>query len=352
MTKPQHPAGGAVPDFLRVVVAEEEPASEGTVAEQALLALNSSMMKLYDETLVRYTRNLRERVPIIVALFTGEGGQMVLYRPGEAPLAAEPVPVIYQLTKSVGHSSMAIYQIVTPYLSHPSDKSWRGPMSAYRAQNQTALETLDGLAVPPDQREVFRAVLVRNQAFMDACLAAGSFTYGELERFCRDCTPHVAKLIGLASAAQVAHWMGVVERWKRLLGGSWGLTYAVNNTLYVTRQNNILYTILAQFMGEEAIGDRLILIETPEFTTTPEQLLASLTRIVADRGLGMVFFKDYFLMDVELLSGGARRAIEREAAARGMTPLLPSVAPFYTNEWPWKTDPKKGQGPSSLDEVR
>ena len=60
------------------------------------------------------------------------------------------------------------------------------------------------------------------------------------------------------------------------------------------------------------MGDRLLLIETPEFETTPEKMLDVLTRIVADRGLGMVFFRDYFLMDVELLGGGGRKAIEHE----------------------------------------
>ena len=39
-----------------------------------------------------------------------------------------------------------------------------------------------------------------------------------------------------------------------------------------------------------------------------------LGRIVADRSLGMVFFRDFFAMDVELLGGGGRAAIEREMA--------------------------------------
>jgi hypothetical protein len=68
-----------------------------------------------------------------------------------------------------------------------------------------------------------------------------------------------------------------------------------------------------------------LLIETPEFTTTPETLLELLTRIVTDRGLGKVFFKDYYLMDAELLGSRARKVIEQEANQRGMTPLLPPL---------------------------
>ncbi len=65
----------------------------------------------------------------------------------------------------------------------------------------------------------------------------------------------------------------------------------------------------------------------------------------------MVFFKDYFLMDVELLGGGGRAAIEGEMTRRGQKPLLPTLAPFRSNDWPWKTDPTKGTGPARLEDV-
>jgi hypothetical protein len=120
----------------------------------------------------------------------------------------------------------------------------------------------------------------------------------------------------------------------------------------VKLQNNILFTILAQFMGKDAIGDRLLLFETMGFTTTPDEMLNLLSRIVADRSLGRVFFKNDYLMDVELLGGGARGTIVKEATKRGMTPLIPTLAPFRSNDWPWKTDPSKGTGPSTLEEVK
>jgi len=343
---------GAVPEFLRVVVAEEKPASERAVAEQAVLALNASMLTLYDQSLEKFKQNLRDRAPIILALFSGQGGQLTLYRPGHAPEVAPSVPIVYQLAKSVGHSCMAVYQIVSPYLSNPAENQlWRAPLQMYRTQNQTALESLAALEMSAEDRGVLRGILERNLAFMDACLAKGTYTYEGLEQYTRGCTPLAIQSIGIASGAQVGHWMKVVEDWKKKLGKEWENTYAVSNTLYVARQNNILFTVLAQFMGMEAMGDRLLLIETPEFETTPAKMLDVLGRIVADRGLGMVFFKDYFLMDAELLGGGGRKAVEREMKQRGLEPLLPPLAPFYSNDWPWKTNPAKGKGPSSLEEI-
>jgi len=341
-----------VPKFLRLVVAEEKPASARAIAEQATLALNASMLTLYDQALVTYTRNLRDRVPIILALFSGQGGNMMLFRPGQEPLVAEPVPIIYQLAKSIGHSSMAIYQILAPHLARPTaNQSWRGPLQVYGTQNQMALDGLDALDLSADDRATLRAILERNKSFMDECLAEGTYTYEGLEHYIRECAPYSVKCIGIAAPAQVGHWMKVVENWKKMLGADWERTYAVSNTLYVARQNNILFTVLAQFMGMEAMGDRLLLVETAEFTTTPDKMLEVLTRIVSDRGIGMVFFKDYFLMDAELLGGGGRKAIEQEAMKRGMKPLLPPLAPFFSNDWPWKTDPTKGKGPSTLEEI-
>jgi hypothetical protein len=344
--------GGDVPDFLRVIIADRKPAGERAVAEQNVLALDTSMMDIYEGSLAQYKRNMRDRVPIILALFSEAGGRMILYRPGREPMVAPPVPVVYQLTKSVSHSSMAVYQIVAPYLADPSDKSWHGPMQVFRTRCQTALESLDGLDVSTDDRSTLEAILKGNLAFMDECLKAGTFTTEQVEKFARASARYFGKTIGIAARVQVAHWMDVLAGWKALLGKDWERTYAASNSIYVTRQNNILFTVLAQFMGEQAIGNRLLLFETTEFTTTPEKMLDVLGRIVSDRALGQIFFKDYYLMDAELLGGGGRKVIAQEATRRGMKPLLPPAAPFYSNEWPWKTDPKKGKGPSSLEEVK
>lgn len=341
-----------IPDYMRPVVVAEPPAGAQLVAEQAVLALNDSMMRHYEASLAKFTGNLLSQAPVILAMFSGQGGQMILYRPGHEPLRAPSVPLVYQLTKSVGHSSMAIYEIVSPYLSNASgNQLWRAPLETYRTENRLALAGLDDLDIPDDARSVLRQILELNLTFMDTCLADGDFAAADIQAFVRSTVPHAFKAIGIASGAQVGHWMSVLEQWQQDLGDDWERTYAVSNTLYVARQNNILFSVLAQFMGTEAIGDRLLLIETPEFETTPEKLLDVLGRIIADRSLGEMFFRDYFLMDVELLGGGARAAIEREMAARGRTAVLPPLAPFRSNDWPWKTDASKGTGPSRLEDA-
>lgn len=365
-----------VPDFMaNVVTPVPERPGPAEVAAQRAITLDDAMLGIYDTALERYRKNLLANCPVILGLFTGEGGEFTLYRPGEQPLEAPAPPIGYQVVKATGHSAMAIYQLTAPYLGDPGSTAWRAPMQTYRLQQSQVLECVDDLPVPDAAREAVRSILTANIAFMDECLASGTFDLSGLEHFAQPLKPHLQTAIGYCAEVQVAHWMGVMEEWKALLGDAWERTYGVTNTLYVTRTNNILFTVMAQFFGRHAFNDRLILLETTQFTTERETMLNLLSRIVADRALGKVFFRDYFLMDVELLSTGARDAVANEMArrvpasggaymvfaghdkiveearARGLEPLMPPLAPFHSQEWPWRTDAAQGEGPQTLAEV-
>jgi hypothetical protein len=162
--------------------------------------------------------------------------------------------------------------------------------------------------------------------------------------------PRLKLDIEWAAQTQVAHWMKVLADWKKMLGGDWEKTYAASNTIYATRQNNVLFSVLAQFFEPEAINDRLILIETMSFTTSPDELMEALTRIIADRSDGALFFGNYYLMDYELMGGDARAAIIAETGKRGMTPFLPPVVPFGSKQWPTLVTP--GPGPATIADLK
>jgi hypothetical protein len=260
------------------------------------------------------------------------------------------VPIDNQILKSIGHSTRALAEVVGPYLDNASDKSWRGSMLAYRSRMQSALEGLDATPLQAAWRDNNRTILVNNIAFMDDCIAKGVITFAALEAFSKKQAPFLAKDVAWAAQVQVGHWMTVLANWKTQLGADWVKTYAASNTIYVARQNNVLFTPLAQFFGPEAINDRLLLIETVSFTTTPADMLESVTRIIADRSVGSLFFGNYHLMDYELMGGDARTAIIAESTKRGMTPFLPPQVPFGSKQWPALVTP--GPGPGSIAELK
>ena len=174
--------------------------------------------------------------------------------------------------------------------------------------------------------------------------------FSTLETFSKKQAPYLAKNVAWAAQTQVNHWMTVLAGWKTMLGADWDKTYAASNTIYVARQNNVLFSVLAQFFPSDAINDRLLLIETVSFTTTQADMLDSLTRIIADRSVGSLFFGNYHLMDYELMGGDARAAIIAESGKRGMTPFLPPVVPFGSHQWPTLVTP--GTGPASIADLK
>lgn len=338
-----------LPPDLKDLVGTPVPAV-GSVETANILALNNSMFELYGDASQIFSKNLLANRPVILALFSGGGGTFTLYRPGQPPLEAPPVPIVYQLLKSVGHSTMALAEVVGPYLDSPRDTSWRAPMLAFRSRMQSALDGIDASAIPAAWRENNRLILKANIGFMDECLAKNAVDLATLKAFSRNQAPLLARNVAWAAQTQVAHWMGVMTEWKALLGADWNRTYAASNTIYVARQNNVIFSVLAQFFGADAINDRLLLIETMSFTTTKREMLESITRIVADRSVGELFFGSYHLMDYELMGGDARDAIIAEAGKRNMQPVLPPLVPFGSHQWPTLITP--GPGPASLKDLR
>jgi len=344
--------GAANAQDLPAYMAPISGTTVSTPAETAtknMLALNTGMFELYGDAAKVFRTNILAKHPVILALFSGAGGRFILYQPGKAPLEAPQVPITYQLLKSIGHSTMALTQVAGPYVDNPDNQSWRAPMTAYRTRMQAALEGLDATAMPAEWRDNNRIILQNNIAFMDDSLAKGVIKFSALEAFSKKQGPYLAKDVAWAAQTQVAHWMAVLTDWKKMLGNDWEKTYAASNTIYVARQNNVLFSVLAQFFGPEAINSRLILIETVSFTTTPDDMLGSLTRIIADRSVGALFFGNYHLMDYELMGSDARAAIIAESEKRGTKPFLPPLVPFGSKQWPTLITP--GPGPSTIADL-
>jgi hypothetical protein len=337
-----------VPSYFKPIVGTET-SSATEIGTKNVLQLNTTMFELYADAARIFQKNILAQHPVILGLFSGAGGRFILYRPGQPPLDAPQVPIAYQLMKSVGHSTMALGEIVVPYINSPNDKSWRPSMMTYRIRMQAALDGLDATALQDDWKPNSRAILQNNITFMDECLKNDAITPEGVEEFGKKQGPLLKKNIAWAAQTQVAHWMSVIAGWKQMLGADWEKTYAASNTIYVARQNNILFSVLAQFFGPEAINDRLMLIETISFTTTPDEMLDSLTRIIADRSVGAAFFGNYYLMDFELMGGDARQAIIDEDAKRKITPTLPPEVPFGSHQWP--TLITSGEGAKTLADL-
>lgn len=326
-----------LPTYLEVVTAEKEPLPLGQAAANVIVSLDTAMQAIYSNNLNAFKENLLNQHPVILALFSNDGGDLHLYRPDHAVLKAQSVPQIYVITKSVAHSPMATYQLLIRYVSNAADNhAWKVPTKIFLTANESALENIDKLDVSNQQKNILKNIIARNIKFINQCLEDGSYSLADIETYAQSQKEDLMVLIGYATQAQVNHWVGVLSEWEKMLGEQWKDVYAVSNTLYVTRRRNILFTILAQFMGRDAINDRLLLLETSSFTTTPDKILNELTRIVSDRAIGEIFFNNDMQMDVELLGESARIQLKKDITKFPHPLLLPLEEPLDTHKFPWE----------------
>lgn len=318
-----------------------------TAAQDNILALNRAMMPIYDNELSLFQADFLKTHPIIVARFDGAGGQFTLFRPGQPPLKADEAPIIYQLVKSVGHSAMVTFDMAAPYINADSS-TWKPQMQGFQTKIETALSTLDQSGIQKDDQTTVKDVLTTINDFLKKCLADNKITQDELTAYGLKCRPFFAKLIKVSAYAQAHHDMAILAEWKKLLGDQWKETYAITNTMMVTRQNNLLFSMLAEFMGRDSINHHLYMFETTSFETTDNDLINLLIRSLNDNKMGKTMLGNYWAMNTELLSNGGTEIIAAEAKHYGLPMILPDKEPFNSTDWPWRHNSKEGSGPAEL----
>jgi hypothetical protein len=334
-------------------IALSAPATAQAAAQKNLLTLNSSMMPIYEADLRKFQDNFLKEHPIIVARFSGAGGKLTLYRPGQEPLVAPDPSIIYQMSKSVGHSAMITFDMAYARLENSdSDKVWKDQMKAFHSKIANALKTLDDADIPSSDKETFRSVLNVISDFQNKCLSQDKIVKADMNDYGLKIRPYLPKLINISAYAQAHSQMGTMAEWKKLLGKDWENTYAITNSMMVTRQNNLLYSMLAEFMGKDAINHRLYLFETTTFEDTDDHLINLLVRSISDNVMGETMLGNYWAMNTELLSNGGREIIIAEAKKLGLTDILPDIEPFNSTDWPWRHNPNSGSGPAELNQVK
>lgn len=183
------PLGGAtaadLKDYLGPISGPAQSPSPQDLATRDVLQLNDTMFSLYENAGATFRKNILDKHPVILALFSGSGGRMILYRPGQAPTEAPSVPRVYQVMKSLGHSTMAVSEVVLPYVDHPSDKTWVSPMTAYLAEMKSALDGIGAADMPDEWRANSRSILENNIAFMEACLGKGEIRSSAVQEFAK-----------------------------------------------------------------------------------------------------------------------------------------------------------------------
>lgn len=310
-------------------IIQQVQVSEMTEASDRLYKLDSVMQENYAKTQHAVGQM---QSPVILALFNGSGGKYILRRNGKQ-VAVEPVPPIYEQIKSVSHTLVGIFEIVSPYFNYSESGNWRTTLSEYNQSMKEALATLGHAGMPADFENNCRIILEGGIAFMDKALKTGKFTSEDYSKYAQTLLPTVMKNVTLAGKLQVDHFEEVVKQWRKEMGEEeWSRLYAVVNSAWAMRRQNVHFQILAQMMGQDTVNDRLIMAEAIN-DVTEDDLLMLLGRIVNDRVLSILVFDKTYRMDVELMGESARKATE-EAACPHYPALKMTWMPYEEHKMP------------------
>ena len=286
-------------------------------AANRLYALDNKMQENYAVT-QRLVGEMQS--PVILALFNGVGGKYILRRHGRE-IAVEPVPEVYQQMKSVSHTVVGVYEIISPYFNAPELQNWRPKLVEFNRMLKGGLASLADVGMPPDVEKHCRTILKGGVKFTDKILQTGTFTADDYAAYARSVWPAIAENVHLAGKLQVDHFEALIKKWRKEMGEEeWSRLYAVVGTAWAMRRENVHFQILAQMMGRDAVNDRLIIAESiPDITE--DQMLMLLGRIINDRGLAVLVFGKEYRMDVELMGEAARAETGKKA-----TPHHPAVS--------------------------
>lgn len=318
---PQTPEQEAIIQSVQVDKSDE--------ASDRLYTLDSLMQSNYAKTQHAVGQM---QSPVILAMFNGVGGKYILRRDGKE-VAVEPVPPLYEQVKSVSHTLVGIFEIISPYLQYSESGNWRPALTEFNTNMKDALATLGNVGMPEKVEENCRKILQGGIDFMDNALATGRFNAKDYSNYAQPLLPAVMENVTLAGKLQVDHFESVVKEWRKEMGEEeWARLYAVVNTAWAMRRQNVHFQILAQMMGRDAINDRLIMAEAIN-SVTEDDLLMLLGRIVNDRALSILVFGKTYRMDVELMGEAARKATE-EASCPHYPALKMDWMPYEEHKMP------------------
>jgi hypothetical protein len=336
-------------NFAIAMVASSDTAPISQNAKN-ILELNTTAFDNYRPARAKFETELLKTTPIIVS---NELGPMTLYRPGKAPLMAPPPPLEFQLTHSIAHTILTVYLISSPYLNTSQiNKTWVPKFQQFQKQIKDAMSSVDNLKLKDDDRLAYLSLLTKVNSYLSLCLKRQYIAMTDFNSFMLQSRVDLAKLIKIGDTYLLVPYMQIVSQWKKILGSDWDKTYAIVTAGYQFRQNSMMFSILAEFMGKNAINHRLFLFgTTSDDSPKYSELIDNLSRILIDRQIGQAALGDYYLMDSGLIYDAGMKVISENLKQYNLPNILPDFEPFNSTDWPWRHNPNSGSGPATIDDI-
>lgn len=286
------------------------------IAEHNIMSLNSGMFSTLNEQEKYYEKELLKKHPVIVALFSSDGGYFVLYRPNKIPLIVSHIlnSTEYKLAGAVEHNAMNVYEIAIAGMNNPEQRIfWQNKMKLIQTKILLAKKNINNLNISPREQDLFLSIMRKANTFIDANLQQESLSQSRTIKYAQAIKPDLVNLTQIIASEQVNFWMRTVANWKQQLGNEWGNTYAVVMYIPVEPKNNIFLAIVSHFMSQAAINQRLFYFNTNSFAPNTNEALSLLAKRLPDTNLANKVFGEYFLSYSDILSKIARKVVDENS---------------------------------------
>ena len=162
---------------------------------EAIYQLNRDKTEIYSHNLELFQKNILAEHPVILALFSSQGGRLILYRPGHEPIEAPNVPEEYQIVKSIGHSTLALYSFAVAYTDESNQL-----LKNFLADNQKTLSALENLELEPQIKDDAKTILHNNILAIESYLEKSSVSIEDIRAYTAQQLP------SLKSADDLHRW--------------------------------------------------------------------------------------------------------------------------------------------------
>jgi hypothetical protein len=255
----------------------------GTAKDQAhtnIVACDTEMQQNYNENHEAIGQQI---YPFLYSEFTPDGGRYTLLLNDSDRLSAKPVPPLYEITKSVSHTPLGIWSIISRYAAYPQNGNWLNPMKQYNQTLQTAISSLGQLELEPKVTENLRTVLETMYAFSSEAIENKTFTIEGYSSAAMSISPELATLQSLAADLQVIAFTTTLEKWKTLVGEKeWKKLYVVISAQWTLSTENVHQLIIANAMASKEVAAKNIFVTSLPLANLDEAR-ALCGRIVGDR---------------------------------------------------------------------
>jgi|GEM_PF-6097646 len=262
--------------------------SERARGRNAIIQIDTDMQNNYDALKAELIKHLS---PVIIVNNDAKGGEYTLIFNGKKE-TLHPIPVTFELAKSIAHIPLGIFAIIAPYLKGSETKDWIAKLEDFSETLRSAKRHLRDADIPDELEDVGRKILKAGIRYVERTIGSGKISITDFEKFSASVHDDISTTMWFAANAQITGVGNLLERWKKEVGDAhWKNLYVVVLSIWTTSVLNQNSIIIRDHMDPKRVDTHLIDVPTAQ---TPDDYiyvaLDNLARIVQDNVAAKMIF--------------------------------------------------------------